>query len=387
MVAVSLALVGGCFFLGKQSVQKSSGQSGSVNHAPGAPLKPAAFEPSSPNIAASATGPAGGVVRIDPDKQQMIGVRLESVESSGGAVVRHLSGSVVPEDPRVYRVTVGVDGWMRDAFDRSIGSHVAKGEKLATFWSPDFTSVVNSYLVATDRSSVPVKQASLGIDNAMLRLRNLGMSEQQIQKVGENRKIPESIEIVSPVDGFIIARNVAAGARFELGTEFYRIADLSQVWILADFTESDAHNFRPGTEAVVTINHGKQLRARVTDALPQFNPTTQTLRLRLEAANPGFALRPGMIVDVELPQSLPSGLTVPAQALIESGNASRVFVDRGNGYFEPRDVKTGWRLGDRVEIVSGLSKGDRVVASGAFLVDSEARLKSIAASVPRPKTN
>jgi Cu(I)/Ag(I) efflux system membrane fusion protein len=293
----------------------------------------------------------------------------------------------VPEDQRVYRVTVGVDGWMRDAFDRSIGSHVAKGEKLATFWSPDFVSVVNSYLVATDRFNVPVKQASLGIDNAMLRLRNLGMSEQQIQKVGENRKIPESIEIVSPADGFIIARNVAAGARFELGTEFYRIADLSQVWILADFTESDAHNFRPGTEAVVTINHGKQLRARVTDALPQFNPATQTMRLRLEAANPGFALRPGMIVDVELPQSLPSGLTVPAQALIESGNASRVFVDRGNGYFEPRDVKTGWRLGDRVEIVSGLSKGDRVVASGAFLVDSEARLKSIAASVPSSKMN
>jgi len=280
-----------------------------------------------------------------------------------------------------------VDGWVKKAYDGSIGSQVKKGEKLASFWSPEFTTAINSYLVATDRSGVQVKQASTGIDNASLRLRNLGMSEDQIMRVGESRKIPDDVDIVSPADGFIISRNLMAGSRFEMGTEFYRIADLSKVWILADFTESDAHNFKPGTEAVVTVNHGRQLRARVTDALPQFNPATQTMRLRLEAGNAGFQLRPGMIVDVELPESLPRGLTVPAQALIDSGNAKRVFVDRGNGYFEPREVKTGWRSDDRVEIVSGLSKGDRVVAAGAFLVDSEARLKSIAASVPATKMN
>jgi Cu(I)/Ag(I) efflux system membrane fusion protein len=388
LAALPVALVGACYLLGSRSVHGHTvpGESPSRTSVQSGPLQPTAYEPSATGMK-PLQGLGTGMVRIDPDKQQLIGVRVEPVENSGGTVVRHFSGSVVPQDPLVYRVTIGVDGWVKKAYDGSIGSQVKKGEKLASFWSPEFTTAINSYLVATDRSGVQVKQASTGIDNASLRLRNLGMSEDQIMRVGESRKIPDDVDIVSPADGFIISRNLMAGSRFEMGTEFYRIADLSKVWILADFTESDAHNFKPGTEAVVTVNHGRQLRARVTDALPQFNPATQTMRLRLEAGNAGFQLRPGMIVDVELPESLPRGLTVPAQALIDSGNAKRVFVDRGNGYFEPREVKTGWRSDDRVEIVSGLSKGDRVVAAGAFLVDSEARLKSIAASVPATKMN
>jgi YHS domain-containing protein len=121
---------------------------------------------------------------------------------------------------------------------------------------------------------------------------------------------------------------------------------------------------------------GKIFTARVTEILPQVDASTRTLKLRLEASNPGFALRPDMFVDVDLPASVPEGLSIPVDALIDTGREQRVFVERVNGVFEPRIVETGWRMGDRVEVVHGLAEGERVVSAGTFLVDSESRLKS-----------
>jgi YHS domain-containing protein len=159
--------------------------------------------------------------------------------------------------------------------------------------------------------------------------------------------------------------------------EFYRIADLSRVWIVADVFGSEAQNVHPGTLARVTLSdQGKTFTARVSNVLPQVDPATRTLKLRLEAENPGFVLRPDMFVDVELPVATPAALTVPMDAVIDSGQEQRVFIERENGSFEPRKVQTGWHVGDRVEIVKGLTEGDRVVASGTFLVDSESRLKA-----------
>jgi YHS domain-containing protein len=163
----------------------------------------------------------------------------------------------------------------------------------------------------------------------------------------------------------------------EKGAEFYRIADLSRIWILADVFGEEAQYLRPGTLAMISLpNQGETLRARVSNVLPQFDPTTRTMKLRLEMENPGFVLRPGMFVDVELPVPVPAGLSIPTEALLDSGLKKRVFIDRGNGYFVPREVETGWRFGDRVQIVSGLSTDDRIAVSGTFLLDSESRLKS-----------
>jgi YHS domain-containing protein len=112
--------------------------------------------------------------------------------------------------------------------------------------------------------------------------------------------------------------------------------------------------------------------------LPQFDPATRTLKVRLEAANPGFILRPDMFVDVEYPISLPAALTVPTEAILDTGLYRTVFVDVGDGYFEPRHIETGWRMGDRVEITKGLMEGERIVVSGNFLIDSESRLRTAA---------
>jgi multidrug efflux pump subunit AcrA (membrane-fusion protein)/YHS domain-containing protein len=167
------------------------------------------------------------------------------------------------------------------------------------------------------------------------------------------------------------------------GMECFRIANLDRVWIVADVPQADLDVVRPGATARVALP-GRPARfgAVVSKAPPQLDPASQTLRVRLELENPGAALRPEMFVDVELEAERPEAVTVPAEAVLDAGVRKTVFVEAGEGRFEPRAVETGWRAGDRVEIVRGLSAGERVVVSGTFMVDSESQLRAAAASAP-----
>jgi RND family efflux transporter MFP subunit len=340
----------------------------------------------------SMTLPAGDV-GIDGATQQLLGIRVATVEKSSGPQSARLVGRVVPEDTRVYRVNSGTDGFVRETYNDSVGELVKKDQKLASSYTGETLAVASGFLAASagvpgangkDGSrTVPFpgalsKQGSSSLQGYTDRLRNLGVSDAQIKQMAESRQLPESVDIVAPADGFIIARNISAGQHFEHDMEFYRIADLSKVWILADIIGNEAQNFHPGSVARVSLpSQGKTFTAHVSDFLPQVDPATRTLKLRLEVDNPQFALRPDMYVDVELPVAMPSGLTVPQDAVIDSGHEKRVFVERSSGVFEPRQVQTGWRYGDRVEIVHGVKEGERVVAAGTFLVDSESRLKSV----------
>jgi YHS domain-containing protein len=301
----------------------------------------------------------------------------------------------------VYRINSGTEGFIRETYNDSVGVQVKKDQKLATFYGPELLSVASGFLSATERVPGAVgkdgsrtmpfpgavsKQGVSSIQGYTDRLRNLGMSDVQIRQVAESGKLPDGIDIVAPTDGFILARNITPSEHFDHAAEFYRIADLSQVWILADVFGSEAQSVHPGATARVTLpGQGKTLAARVSDVLPEVDPATRTLKLRLVADNPGFALRPEMYVDVELQVAMPAGLTVPQDAVLDSGREQRVFVERSSGVFEPRAVQTGWRSGDRVEIVHGLAEGERVVDAGTFLVDSESRLKSIAQVPPTPQ--
>jgi len=334
-----------------------------------------------------------GMVGIDAEKQQLFGIRVSTVERSSGADHVRVLGRVLPEDTRVYRLNAGMEGFVRETFNDSPGEFVKRNQKLATYYGGDVLAVASGFLAATagvpgsnvkdGNRTVPfpgalAKQGQSSVQGYTDRLRNLGMSDAQIQEMAETRLLPESINVVSPVDGFVLTRGISPGQHFEHSMEFYRIADLSHVWIVADILGNEAQHFRPGTAARLLLKgEGKALTARVTDVLPQVDPSTRTLKLRLEADNPGFILRPDMFVDVELPVAKTAGLAVPADAVIDSGREQRVFVERSPGVFEPRNVQVGWRFGDRVEIVKGLSEGERVVSAGTFLVDSESRLKSV----------
>jgi len=227
-----------------------------------------------------------------------------------------------------------------------------------------------------------IAQFNINLQQYKDSLRNLGMGQLQIEEMIRTRKYMENVDITSPADGFILVRKVSNGLRFAKGDEMYRIADLNRVWIMVDVFEQEEKYLRPGDRVRVTVpNQGTEVTAQVTNVLPQFDPDSRTLKVRLESDNPGFRLRPDMFVDVALPISEPSAITVPADAVIDTGLKKRVFVDRGNGYFEPRDVETGWRFGGRVEILKGLMAGERIVVSGTFLVDSESRMKAAASGI------
>jgi Cu(I)/Ag(I) efflux system membrane fusion protein len=208
-------------------------------------------------------------------------------------------------------------------------------------------------------------------------LRNLGVSNSQIRQMAKRREIVHDIRVESPVDGVVLKRSVSSGLRFDRGFEFYQIADLGRVWILADVYRDQLPFIRRGASArITTAEHSHALSATVSASEPIFDESTLTLKARLEAANPKWALKPGMFVDVEFPVGVPPTLVVPADAIVDSGLRKTVFVDRGDGYFEPRLVETGRRIGDDVEVTKGLVPGERIVTSGTFFVDSESRMRA-----------
>ena len=204
------------------------------------------------------------------------------------------------------------------------------------------------------------------------------MTDAQIAELERTHKLVSSYQIASPVAGFVLARNLAPAQRFDKGFEFYRIADLSAVWVVADVFENDARLLHSVSSTSVRYL-GRNFPTRMSKVLPQFDPSTRALKVRLEVANPDFALRPDMFVDVEFKVNLHEAMTVPVDAVLDSGRRKTVFVDRGNGYFEPRKIETGARLGDRVIVTEGLDPGERIVVSGNFLIDSESRFQLAAA--------
>jgi len=355
-----------------------------------------ALEPIYAELAASSESAAqpvlDGTISIDVAKQQLFGIRVATVEKTSGSVKARLLGRVVPQDTRVYRITAGSEGFVRETFNDSVGEWVKKDQKLATSYIGETLAVASGFLAATagvpgavgkDGSrTMPYpgavnKQGVSSVQGYTDRLRNLGVSDMQIRQMAESHQLPETVDIVAPADGFILARNITPGQHFDRSMEFYRIADLSRVWVLADVFGSEVQDFRPDTIARVTLpDQGKTFSARVSRVLPEVDPATRTLKLRLEVDNSSLALRPDMFVNVELAVRVVPGLTVPLDAVIDSGREQRVFVERGSGIFEPRQVQAGRPLGDRIEILRGLTEGERVVAAGTFLVDSESRLKS-----------
>jgi Cu(I)/Ag(I) efflux system membrane fusion protein len=324
-------------------------------------------------------------VSVDPATQQRYGIRVTTVEEYSGSRTVRVLGRVTADETRIFRVNIGTDGYIKSTQDDAVGNRVKKDQRLAIIYSPEFLTLIGGYMSASERTPAVTNhdptptpsQFAAGVQARGDRLRNLGMSDLQIEELSKSRTIPEDVYIVSPVDGFVISRNISSGQRFERFTEFYRIADLSHVWILADVFGGDAQAFKPGTLAKITLpDTGRTLHARVTNVLPEVDPTTRTMRVRLEAENPGFTLRPDMFVNVELPVSAAAGLTVPVDALLDSGASKRVFVESADGSFEAREVVTGWRADDRVQIVRGLQAGEKVVSAGTFLIDSESRLQS-----------
>jgi Cu(I)/Ag(I) efflux system membrane fusion protein len=340
-----------------------------------------------------------GAVKIDDRKQQLGGVIISPVEKASGVYALRLFGRVAPDEARTYRLNAGIEGYIQEVSPVTTGSQVKKNQLLATFSAPGSAMSIQTYLVNLGAEDQYRKSAAEGsvdaqnlpsVDAGLLQRRqqmqNMGMSSLQIEELKRTRQYPETIKIVAPADGLVLSRNVSPGLKFDRGAEWYRIADLSKVWVMADVFERDAKYIRPGQIARVTLAAGGAaggaavLSARVSDVLPQFDPTSRTYKVRLEMDNPSLALRPDVFVDVQLRIALPEAITVPVEAVLDSGLKKTVYVDRGEGIFEPRQVETGRSFDGRVQILAGLEAGERIVTSGNFLLDSESRMKQAEAA-------
>ncbi|MBI5018632.1 MAG: efflux RND transporter periplasmic adaptor subunit [Deltaproteobacteria bacterium] len=359
------------------------------------------LEPVYDDQGSAAGAPAGaaafGTVRVATGAQQLIGVRTAAVERAPAAGVVRTTGRVAADETRLYQMNANADVWIRRMFPPTTGSLVRKNEPLLSYYTSAFFGNATSYIFALDTldrqraagMTSPEQQKIVGnqLFQAVQFLQNIGVSDAQIERLARTRKAEPLVDVVSPADGIVLQRGVSLGQYVPAGGELYKIADLRRVWVQADLFENEAQRVRPGMMVNVSVPHRqRRYAAAVSRVPPQFDADTRTLKFRLELENPGLALRPGMFVDVELPVEIEPSLVVPSEAVLDLGLRKTVFVDRGNGYFEPRRVETGASLGDRVEILRGLMSGERVVVSGNFLLDSESRMRMAAALTPGANT-
>lgn len=332
-----------------------------------------------------------GTVQISPEKQQLIGVTYGQAERTGGVRLIRAEGRVAFDETRIQQIHPKVEGWIDQVFADYTGQLVKKGQPLLTIYSPEMlASQTELLLAAKARDAMRNNPLPAAFDQseslwraARRRLELWDLSEAQIDQVLRTGQPIKNITLFSPASGYITERKAFPQLKVTPGDALYTIVDLSRVWIMADLFEYEAPNIRPGETASLSLQSmpGRKFTARVNYIQPQVDPMTRTLKVRLDMDNPGLRLKPDMFANVEFHVNMPVRLTVPVDAVLDAGERKTIFVDRGDGFFEPRQVTTGERDGGRIQILSGLSGGERIVTSGNFLIDSESQLKAAAAGM------
>ena len=328
-----------------------------------------------------------GQVKVSTERQQLIGVTYGQAEWASAVSSFRAVGKVAMDETHVVRVHPKIEGWIEQVFTDFMGAPVEKGQRLLTIYSPEMLGAEQDYLLALEARKIlkssPLAEAAQNSESLIrasrTRLELWDLSAGQIEEIESTGKTQRSVTVYAPAGGFVTARNAFLSQKVGPDTELYAISDLSRVWVMADVFESDAANVRIGQGAMIQASYGggRAFAARVSFIQPQVDPATRTLKVRLEAANPGFQLKPDMFVDVQFQVASVRKLTVPAEAVLDAGTRKTVFVDHGKGYLEPRQVETGERIGDRIEILKGLKPDERIVTSGNFLIDSESQLKGL----------
>jgi RND family efflux transporter MFP subunit len=327
-----------------------------------------------------------GTIRISPDKQHLIGVKYGTVASDTAGQTVRAAGRVLADETRIAKVQTRIEGWIERVFVDFTGKYVQKGQPLLTLYSPEMLATQQEYLLALrsrdvlNNSSVSsLRRDSNGlVEAARRRMQLWKLSEAEIKQIEDTGKPITNVTVYSPVSGYVTQKNALSSQRVTPETELYTIVDLSRVWVMADVFEYETGAVTMGQRAVVTTaaHPGRRFPATVSYIQPQINAETRTLQVRLELDNPGLALKPDMFVDVELSTATKSRLLVPVDAVLNTGLRQTVFVDRGNGFLEPRQVQVGRQFANEIEILSGLKGGERIVTAGTFLIDAESQLQS-----------
>ena len=346
--------------------------------------------PTMPAVSPAATGvpqatPRGDVT-IDPRRQQLIGVKTVAVTRHTVDQTVRAAGAVRYDETKQADVNVKVEGWIRDLFVDYTGQPIQRGQPLFPLYSPDLLNTQHEYLLALKMRDL-MRQSTIAdareradalVTSARQRLIAWDLPAEDLRTLDETRQAVDAVVYRAPVSGFVIEKQALKGLHVMPGQSLYKVSDLSVVWVEAEVYESEIAAIRVGDVASVAVDAypGERFTGRAIYIYPYLDDKTRTNKVRVQLANRGGRLKPGMYANVELKSRGRSGLVVPTNAVLDSGTEQVVFVAQGDGLFQPRKVKIGRRLGDSTEILEGLKEGDQVATGAAFFLDSESQLRA-----------
>jgi membrane fusion protein, copper/silver efflux system len=318
-----------------------------------------------------------GSVKLSPGKIQRTGVKSEPVAPRVIRTVIRAPGTIQLDERRVSVIAMRSDSFVLKVANVTTGSHVVKGQPLIEVYSPAVTSAAAEYIAT-------ITSRTTGSDNAYgrgarQRLINLDVPEAAISEIEKSKNVPTSIQWTVPRDGIVLERNAIEGMRAQPGSVLFKIADHSEIWALIDIAERDLGEISLGQRVVVKARSfpGREFVGKVEVIHPEINKETRTARIRVELQNPDLKLLHDMYVDAEIEVGKREPvLAVPDSAVLDTGTRQTVLVDKGEGRFEPREVKIGQRGGGYVEVRDGLKEGEPIVVSANFLIDAESNLKA-----------
>ena len=396
--AFLLALVGNLVFIGILATFSWR----SMHHPQaGEAMRPAenvttSSPPSASEPAAMAPHEAALVpVQLSPERLQSIGVRMGRVERKNVSDEIRVTGNVAVDETRLAYVQVRYPGYIEKVFADATYQYLRKGQPLFTIYSPDLAATEREYLVAKQNqqrvagSTIPgvTEGAASLVEAATERLRQWGVPQSEITRLETSSQVQQELTVESSVSGYITERNALPNLTVQPETRLYTVADLSTVWVFAEVFQNDLGRIKIGDRAKLTVDAypGRIFEGRVNFLYPQVEMATRTVRARIIFPNPGLKLTPGMFVNVALEAPQGKQLVIPASGVLQSGSRQMVFVNRGDGYLEPREVELGARSADDFIVLKGLKEGEEIVTSANFLIDSESQLQAALGSfVPPP---
>ncbi len=398
-VVLNVVLAAALLFVWWRSHQPKSEAGNPSSGIPAAADSPSANKSGDPNSSPSPAGTADSEpnlapVQLTPQRMQSIGVKLGTAQMKAVSNDLRVTGNVDVNERQLATVQTRFPGWIRKVYADATYDYVRKGQPLFTIYSPDLVTTEQEYLLAR-KNQQQLKQSSVdgvasGADTlvsaARQRLQQWEVPESEIAKLESTGKPITDLTINSSVSGYITERNALPNMYVQPETKLYTVADLSSVWVYAQIFQTDIGRIKPGDAAAVTVDSypGRTFRGRVDFILPQVDMNTRTVKVRLVFPNPGLLLKPGMFVDVSLKTPAGRGITIPASSIFHSGTRNLVFVNKGEGNFEPREVELGPRVGDDVVVLKGLKAGESLVTSANFMIDSEAQLQAAAGAYAPP---
>jgi len=334
-------------------------------------------------------------VEIPTDKQQMIGVKTVEFAVRDLRKIIRTVGRIEYDERKIATVNAKFEGWIEKLHVDYTGRYVKKGEPLAEVYSPELVATQQEFINALkwsrqnsnggsgetgDRMKTMLSRDAYSLaDAARQRLKFWDISDDQIKKIEETGKPIRTLTLYSPVNGHVVQKMAISGMRVMPGEKLFDIADLSTVWIVAEIYENELALVKQGQSAKISLSYfpGKEMHALIDYVYPTLSTETRTAKVRFTLSNPGNQLKPQMFTNVEIAIPLGRKLVVPSDGVLDTGIRQIVYVDKGDGYFEPREVKTGLKVDNLVEILSGLKQGDKIASSAIFLIDSEAQLKGV----------